>query len=69
MVFALKGTNSENNNGRQRAMLQNDLTTYWSDCNSLFTMTDPDSDSDPIHVVGSWDSNLNVTRCSEKSCI
>ena len=37
----------------------------------LFTSTDPDSDSDPdsnpIHILGIWDENLNLTPCSVKS--
>ena len=40
-------------------------------CNGLFTLTDPDSDSNtdsnPIPVVGSEDWNLNLTSCSVKS--
>ena len=39
-------------------------------CYGLFTVTEADSDSDPdynpIPVLGSWDKNLNLTRCIVK---
>ena len=38
--------------------------------NGLITLpetdSDPELDSDPIPVVGSWDWNLNLTPCSLK---
>ena len=38
-----------------------------SDCNDLFTFTDPDPHSNPIPVVGSQDWSLNPTVYSVKN--
>ena len=42
-------------------------------CYGSFTLretdSDPDSYSDPIPVVGSWDWNLNLPLCSVKTSV